>query len=93
MRRTDVGMRMAVWSRIDAEKGRAIPLAHSRMKLADVSRQLYAELGIALPAGLANRADADPLNYDRPIWQQAKRLGEDPPRFETVDPGCMERVR
>ena len=33
---------------------------------------------IEAPAGLKDRARADPLNYDRPTWQQAKRLGEDP---------------
>ncbi|MDX7953726.1 relaxase [Lichenihabitans sp. Uapishka_5] len=67
-----------VWSRIDAERGRALPLSHSRLKLRDVSRMLYAELGLEPPAGIRDERQADPLNYDRPTWQQAKRLGEDP---------------
>lgn len=67
-----------VWSRIDAERGRALPLSHSRLKLRDVSRTLYAELGLEPPAGIRDERQADPLNYDQPTWQQAKRLGEDP---------------
>ena len=67
-----------VWSRIDTERGRAVALSHSRLKLRDVSRALYQELGLQVPAGIKDQARADPLNYDRPTWQQAKRLGEDP---------------
>lgn len=67
-----------VWSRIDTENGKAVPLSHSRLKLRDVSRKLYAELGIEAPPGIRDEKKADPLNYDRPTWQQAKRLGEDP---------------
>jgi hypothetical protein len=55
-----------------------VPLPHSRLKLRDVSRSLYAAMGMDAPAGLKDQARADPLNYDRPTWQQAKRLGEDP---------------
>jgi hypothetical protein len=68
----------AVWSRIDNERGRAAQLSHSREKLRDVSRAMYAAMGIEAPAGLRDRAKADRLNYDLPTWQQAKRLGEDP---------------
>ena len=68
----------AVWSRIDTETGKAIQLSHSRLKLRDVSRDLYRMLGIEPPDGLKDRAKADPLNYDRKTWQQAKRLEEDP---------------
>lgn len=68
----------AVWSRIDTETGKAIQLSHSRLKLRDVSRDLYRMLGVEPPEGLKDRARADPLNYDRKTWQQAKRLEEDP---------------
>jgi hypothetical protein len=60
----------AIWSRIDTEHGRAMPLPHSRLKLRDVSRSLYAAMGMEAPAGLKDRARADPLNYDRPTWQR-----------------------
>lgn len=68
----------AVWSRIDNERGRAAQLSHSREKLRDVSRAMYAGMGIEAPAGLRDRTRADPLNYDLAAWQQAKRLGDDP---------------
>jgi hypothetical protein len=66
-----------VWSRIN-ERGRAVQLSHSREKLKDVSRAMYAAMGIEAPAGIRDRAKADPLNYDIGVWQQAKRMGEDP---------------
>lgn len=67
----------AIWSRI-TERGRAVQLSHSREKLRDVSRAMYAAMGIEAPAGLRDRSRADPLNYDLPTWRQAKRLEEDP---------------
>ena len=39
----------AVWSRIDSERMRAINLNHYKIKLRDVSRQLYIEHGWAMP--------------------------------------------
>jgi hypothetical protein len=68
----------AVWSRIDNELNRAVQLSHSREKLKDVSRAMYAAMGLEAPAGIRDRSKSDPLNYGPPIWQQAKRLGEDP---------------
>lgn len=73
-----------VWSRIDAQRRRAVPLPHSRRKLLDVSRLLYDALGITAPAGVTDPAKADPLNYDRTIWQQAKRLDEDPRDLKAI---------
>jgi relaxase-like protein len=66
-----------VWSRIN-ERGRAVQLSHSREKLKDVSRAMYAAMGIEAPAGIRDRTKANPLNYDIGVWQQAKRMGEDP---------------
>ena len=66
-----------VWSRIN-ENNRAVQLSHTKEKLKDVSRAMYAVMGIEAPAGVKDRSKADPLNYDIGIWQQAKRLGEDP---------------
>jgi hypothetical protein len=67
-----------VWSRIDCERGRAVNLSHTWLRLQDVSRAMYAHMGIEAPAGFRDHAKADPLNYDIGVWQQAKRLGEDP---------------
>ena len=66
------------WSRIDAESGKAIPLSHSRLKLKEVSRELYRGLGIEPPAGVKDRTQADPGNFGPLEWQQAKRLEDDP---------------
>lgn len=68
----------AVWSRIDTERNRAAQLSHSKEKLRDVSRAMYAAMGMQAPAGIQQRNRRDPLNYDIHTWQQAKRLGEDP---------------
>jgi hypothetical protein len=62
----------------------AIQLSHSNLKLRDVSRALHREFGIELPAGLREKADRDPLNYDRRAWQQAKRIEEDPRELKAI---------
>ena len=66
-----------VWDRINENK-RAVQLSHTKEKMRDVSKIMYAHMGLEAPAGLRDRAKADPLNYDIQTWQQAKRLGEDP---------------
>jgi hypothetical protein len=49
----------AVWSRIDLDTMKAIPLSHDRMKLRTCSRELAHAYGLTLPAGLAeDRGDA-----------------------------------
>lgn len=67
-----------VWSRIDAEGMKAINLPHYKLKLRDVSRQLYIEHGWAMPNGLIDRNLRNPLNFDRKEWFQAKRTKQDP---------------
>lgn len=48
-----------VWSRIDLDTMKAIPLSHDRMKLRTCARELAHAYGLALPAGLAeDRGDA-----------------------------------
>jgi hypothetical protein len=48
-----------VWSRIDNETMRAIPMSHDRMKLRTCARELAHAYGLDLPAGLAeDRGDA-----------------------------------
>lgn len=68
----------AIWSRIDGERMRAIPLPFTRERLREASRDLFQHMGLEAPAGLRDRQQRDPRNYGPAIWQQAKRLSEDP---------------
>lgn len=79
-----------VWSRIDAERMRAINLPHYKIKLRDVSRALYLEHGWDMPRGLQDRRLRDPLNFTREEWQQAKRVGLDPREVKTALRQCWE---
>ena len=67
-----------VWSRIDVEKMKAINLPHFKLKLRDISRELYLEHGWKMPQGLVNSAESNPLNFTQAEWQQAKRIKQDP---------------
>ena len=67
-----------VWSRIDVEKMRAINLPHFKLKLRDISRELYLEHGWKIPQGLVNSNERNPLNFTQAEWQQAKRIKQDP---------------
>jgi hypothetical protein len=67
-----------VWSRIDTERMRAVRMSHDRLKLGDISRELYFEHGWKMPEGLIDPALRNPLNFDRQEWFKAKRAGKDP---------------
>lgn len=64
-----------VWSRIDATTMRAIPMPFNRLKMRDVSRELFIEHNRDVPRGLIDRDQKDPLNYTFEEHQRAKRLG------------------
>ncbi len=64
-----------VWSRIDAQTMRAIPMPYNRLKMRDVSRELFIEHGWDVPRGLINAQERNPLNYTLEQYQQAKRTG------------------
>lgn len=64
-----------VWSRVDAETMKAIPMPFNRLKMRDVSRELFIEHGWDVPRGLINRDERNPLNYTLDEYQQAKRKG------------------
>ena len=68
----------AIWSRIDAEEMKAIPLPFTRTKMQELSRALYLEHGWQMPRGLASKSERDPLNFTLEEWQQAKRVNRDP---------------
>lgn len=77
-----------VWSRIDIETMTAINLPHYKLKLRDVSRQLYIEHGWSMPKGLMNSQEGNPLNFSREQWQQAKRIGRDPRTIKAIFQDC-----
>lgn len=80
-----------VWSRIDAQRMRAINLPHYKVRLRDVSRQLYLEHGWHMPRGLQDRRLRDPLSFSREEWQQARRAGLDPREIKAVFQDCWKR--
>lgn len=78
----------AVWSRIDADTMTARNLPHFKLKLRDLSRELYLEHGWKMPRGLMNSREADPRNFSLKEWQQAKRLGRDPRDLKELMQEC-----
>jgi predicted mannosyl-3-phosphoglycerate phosphatase (HAD superfamily) len=74
----------AVWSRIDSERMRSINISHYKVKLRDLSRQLFLEHGWDMPRGLEDQRLRDPMNFTRAEWQQAKRIGLDPKELKAV---------
>ncbi|MEW7986965.1 MAG: relaxase/mobilization nuclease domain-containing protein [Candidatus Thiodiazotropha endolucinida] len=78
----------AVWSRIDTEKMKAIPLPYTSYKLRDVSRELYIEHGWQMPPGYMDSSRRDPRNFTLAQWQQAKRTGKDPREIKAVMQDC-----
>lgn len=79
-----------VWSRIDAGRMRAINLPHYKIRLRDVSRQLYLKHGWDMPRGLQDRSLRDPLTFTREEWQQARRAGLDPREIKAVFQQCWK---
>ncbi|GFE49744.1 hypothetical protein So717_14970 [Roseobacter cerasinus] len=67
-----------VWSRIDAETMTAINLPHFKLKLRDLSREMFLDHGWDLPQGLKTYGQKNPLNFTLAEWQQAQRIGIDP---------------
>jgi hypothetical protein len=67
-----------IWSRINADEMKAINLPHYKLKLQDISKQLYLQYGWDLPKGFIDKQYRDPTNFSREEWQQAKRAKEDP---------------
>ncbi len=77
-----------VWSRIDVEQMKAINLPHFKLKLRDISRQLYIEHGWQMPRGLVNSEERNPLNFTQAEWQQAKRIKQDPRAIKQAFQDC-----
>jgi len=90
----------AVWSRLhekeitrknreagEKEQGTKLvarQMRHFKTKLNELSLALFYENGHEPPKGLVDKVHTDPNNYDLKIWQQAKRLKEDPRNLKAV---------
>lgn len=66
-----------IWSRIDPETMKAVNLPHYKLKLRDLSRELYLEHGWDMPQGLRQKQDKHRDNFELSDWQQCKRHGDD----------------
>jgi len=66
----------AVWSRIDAEKMKAINLPFFHRKLMAISREQYLTHGWKMPRGLTKGQVHDPTNFTLAQHQQAKSIGK-----------------
>lgn len=77
-----------VWSRIKVDEMRAVNLPHFKLKLRDISRDLFIEHGWTMPRGLVNSEERNPLNFTREEWQQAKRIERDPRSIKTIFQDC-----
>lgn len=78
----------AVYSRIDAGRMKAVNLSHFKLKLRDISKQLYLEHEWKLPRGLIDSAAKDPRNYTLAEYQQAKRMGRDARDLKAMAQEC-----
>jgi hypothetical protein len=78
----------AVWSRIDAERLRAVNMAFYKKKLFGLSKELFLEHGWKMPRGYLNSKERDPANYTLAEWQQAKRSGQDPKALKEMFREC-----
>ena len=74
----------AVWSRIDAENMKAIPLPYTKRDLRDISRELYIQHGWKMPRGYMNSKERNLDNFTHQQWQQAKRIGKLPSDFDVI---------
>ena len=77
-----------VWSRIDPGTMKAVRMSRDRLKLGDISRELYFDYGWKMPEGLIDPALRNPLNFDRMEWLKAKRAGRDPRDIKAAFQQC-----
>ncbi len=78
----------AVWSRIDTQAMKAIPLPFTKRKLMEISRELYIEHDWNIPPGMTHAENRNPSNFTLAQWQQAKRNGEAPRAVKQAFQSC-----
>lgn len=78
------------WSRTfnDGQKLKAVQLSHYKLKLMDISRELYIENNWQMPKGMLNAQECNPKNFTHQQWQQAKRIGKDPRAIKQIFQEC-----
>lgn len=79
-----------VWSRIKLETMTAIDLPHFKMRLMDISRDLYLEHDWRLPPGMIDPAMRSPLGFNMSEWFKAKRTGQNPRDIKRALRQCWE---
>lgn len=81
----------AVWSRIDVDTMTAKQLSFSKMRLMEVSKELYLQHGWDMPNGMIDREARNPLNFSRAEWQQAQRAKQDPRMVKALFKDAWQR--
>ncbi len=78
------------WSRIynNGQKLKAVQMSHSKLKLMDISRELYIENKWQMPKGMLNAQECNPKNFTHQQWQQAKRIGKNPRAIKQIFQEC-----
>lgn len=80
-----------VWSRIDSEEMKAIPLSFTKRKLMELSKEIYLEHGWEMPDGFVQPSLRDPKNLTLAEWQQAKRVGQDARELKAIFQACWKQ--
>jgi hypothetical protein len=80
-----------VWSRIDSENMKAIPMDYSKRRLIELAKELYLEHEWDMPKGFISPRFRDPKNFTLDQWQQAKRQGQDPREIKAIFQDCWKR--
>lgn len=80
-----------VWSRIDTDAMKAIPISYPKLKLNELAKELYLEHGWDMPKGFINPKFRDPKNFTLAEWQQAKRQGQDPRELKAIFQSCWKQ--
>jgi len=73
-----------VWSRIDADELKAVPLPFFKNKLNALAKELYLEHGWDLPDGLKENGWKNPLSFTLAEWQQAQRIDLHPAELKQM---------
>lgn len=79
-----------VWSRIKADKMKAVQLSFSKQKLNTFARELFLTHDWKLPEGFIDPSLSNPLNFTHAEWQQAKRSDTDPREIKQVFQAAWE---
>jgi len=80
-----------VWSRIDTDQMKAVNLPFFKIKLKQLSKELYLEHEWTLPDGHREHGWKNPLNFTLAEWQYAKRHDLDPREIKLLFQDAWQR--